>query len=199
MKGRSMSMLLKDLIKPANLRIKSARFKRADEGATAVEFAFVAVPFFILIFTLVGFSLYFLMSNSIDKGMDTTSRQLRTGQAQKSNMTVNEFKQAICNSGGAWISCNKVQVFVQKFANWTDVTPQQCLNASGAVVTNSASGGDQIAQYSGTASEIVLVTTCYKWEFTQNLPFVKLGNMSDGSTMMQTATAFRTEPYSTSN
>ena len=123
-----MSIMLKDLIKPANLRLKSSRFKNADEGATAVEFAFVAVPFFIMIFTLVGFALYFLMSNSIDKGMDTTSRLLRTGQAQKANMTVNDFKQAICNSGGAWITCNKVQVFVQKFTKWDDnpATVPQC-------------------------------------------------------------------------
>ena len=69
------------------------------------------------------------------------------------------------------------------------------MNSSGAQVTNSASGSDPIATYSGASSNIVVVTTCYKWEFAQSIPYVKLGNMSDGSMMMQTATAFRTEPY----
>ena len=59
--------------------------------------------------------MYFFVMNSLDKGMDQTSRLVRTGQAQKTNMTVNDFKQNICNSAGGWIKCNKVQVFVQKY------------------------------------------------------------------------------------
>ena len=34
-----------------------------------------------------------------------------------------------------------------------------------------------------------------EWDFTAKLPFLKLGNMADGSMMMQTATSFRSEPY----
>ena len=175
------------------LRVRG--FKKNDDGATAIEFAMVSFPFFILIFMLIGFALYFFVMNSLDKGMDQTSRLVRTGQAQKANMTVNDFKNNICNSAGGWIKCNMVQVFVQKYPDWQSVVPQPCLNVDGSVVTNNASGTDKIAQYSGTASDIVIVTTCYKWEFAQKIPFVKLGNMSDKSMMMQTATAFRTEPY----
>jgi Flp pilus assembly protein TadG len=171
------------------------RFKRQEDGSTAIEFAMVSIPFFILVFALFGFALYFFVMNSLDKGMDQTSRLIRTGQAQKANMTVSGFKQSICDLAGGWIQCPKAQVFVQKFANWNAVAPTACLNSSGAVVTNSASGSDLIATYSGTASEIVVVTTCYKWEFAQKIPFIALGNMSDGSLMMQTSTAFRTEPY----
>ncbi len=60
---------------------------------------------------------------------------------------------------------------------------------------NTASGSVLLAPYSGTSSEVVVVTTCYKWEFAQQIPYVKLGNMADGAMMMQTSTAFRTEPY----
>lgn len=180
------------------LKRKAARllgFRSDENGATAIEFAMVAAPFFILIFMLVGFAMFFFVFNSLEKGMDQTSRLVRTGQAQKNNMTVNEFKQGICNSSGDWIRCNKVQVFVQKFPDWKSVNPQACLNADGSVVVNTASGTTPISTYSGTQSEIVIVTTCYKWEFAQSIPYVKLGNMGDGSMMIQTATAFRTEPY----
>lgn len=170
-------------------------FKKNEDGATAIEFAMVAAPFFILVFMLIGFAMYFFVMNSLDKGMDQTSRLVRTGQAQKSKMTVNGFKQAVCNGAGGWIKCNKVEVFVQKFPDWESVAPQACLNASGAQVTNTASGSDLIGTYSGASSDVVVVTTCYKWEFAQSIPYVKLGNMGDGSMMMQTTTAFRTEPY----
>jgi len=181
--------------KPTAKASRLFRFKKNEDGATAIEFAMVAGPFFILVFMLIGFALYFFVMNSLDKGMDQTSRLVRTGQAQKSKMTVNDFKQGVCNGAGKWVKCNKVEVFVQKFPNWQSITPQACLNSSGAQVTNNASGSDPIATYSGTSSDIVVVTTCYKWEFAQSIPYVKLGNMSDGAMMMQTATAFRTEPY----
>jgi Flp pilus assembly protein TadG len=172
-----------------------AGFKQNQDGATAVEFALVATPFFMLIFMLIGFALYFFVTNSLDKGMDQTSRLVRVGKAQKDNMTVNDFKQAVCSAAGDWIKCNKVEVFVQKFPDWQSVTPQSCLNANGAQVTNTASGSDPIANYSGESSDIVMVTTCYKWEFANQIPYVKIGNMTDGSMMMQATTAFRTEPY----
>lgn len=170
-------------------------FRKNDDGTTAVEFALVAMPFFFLIFMLVGIAMYYFMFNSLEKGMDQTSRLVRTGQAQKSAMTVNQFKQAICDSAGSWVKCNKVQIFVQKFADWNSVAPQACVNSDGSVAVNTASGSDPISTYSGTQSEIVIVTSCYKWEFSRDIPLIKLGNMADGSMMVQTATAFRTEPY----
>ena len=172
------------------------RFQRDDKGALAIEFGLVSIPFFFIVFMLFGFAMYFFVMNSLDRGMDQAARQLRTGQAQKQDKTVNEFKNLVCNAAGGWIKCPMVQVFVQKFATWDVVAPMACLNASGSMVTNSASGSDKIALYSGTASEIVIVTTCYKWEFAQKVPFFTFGNMSDGSMMVQTSTAFRTEPYS---
>ena len=171
------------------------QFKCQDDGATAIEFGMVSIPFFMLVFGIVGFAMFFWTTNSLEKGMDRTSRLVRTGQAQTAKMTVDQFKQSICNEGGDWLRCNKLQVFVQKYQNWNAVATQPCLDSSGAVIANGASGGDQIAQYSGGSSDIVIVTTCYKWEFTQNIPYLNLGTMADKSMMLQTATAFRIEPY----
>jgi hypothetical protein len=72
--------------------------------------------------------------------------------------------------------------------------PQPCVRDN-QVIENPAPGSDLIAIYSGAASDVVVVTTCYDWNFTAKLPFLKLGNMPDGSMMLQTATAFRSEPY----
>ncbi len=84
---------------------------------------------------------------------------------------------------------------MSKYPDWSSVQPQACLDGSGNVVTNSASGSDLISQYAGSSSDIVMVTTCYKWEFTANIPFFQLGNMTDKSMMLQSSTAFRSEPF----
>jgi Flp pilus assembly protein TadG len=173
------------------------RWKSDTAGSTAVEFAMVAVPFFLFILGLVGCAFYFFITSSIEKGMDQTSRLIRTGEAVSSKMTVNDFKQSICDGAGSWIDCNNVNIFVLSYGQrWSDVRgAEPCVDDNGVINKNEVPGTDLIAIYSGTASDVVVVTACYKWNFTSKLPFIKLGNMTDGSMMLQTATAFRSEPY----
>jgi hypothetical protein len=170
------------------------RLHQDEDGATAVEFAIVSTPFLMFIFALVGCAIYFFMMNSVEKGMDQSSRLIRTGQAVSSKLTVNQFKQKICDGAGNWINCSKLQIFVSHYPDWGSVAPEPCIKDN-VVIQNPAPGSDLIAIYSGGASDIVIVTACYEWEFTSKLPLFKLGNMTDGSMMMQTATAFRSEPY----
>ena len=171
------------------------RAKRNEDGTTAIEFAIVAIPFFMFIFGLMGVSSYFFIMTSVEKGMDQASRYIKTGQAQNLDWTVKQFKEKICEKAGSWVKCSKVQVFVQKFADWNLVQPQPCLANSTSVI-NTSNPSDKIAQYAGAANDIVLVTACYKWDFAAKLPYLDLGQMNDGALMMQAATTFRTEPYS---
>ncbi len=192
-----MLLYLSDLAKKTAIASLPERFRRDRSGTTALEFAIVATPFLMFIFALVAVAFYFFIMNSVEKGMDQTSRLIRTGQAQTSMMTVNQFKQSICDKAGKWVTCNKLQMFVNRFPDWASVNPNPCVDSSGAIIVNSAPGTDLIALYAGSASDVVLVTACYKWELPQKIPYFTLGNMSDGSLMMQTATAFRSEPYLT--
>ena len=177
------------------VRLGLARLVSDEDGSTAVEFALVSVPFLTFIFGLIAVSLYFFSMTSLDRGMDFMGRKIRTGEA--ATMSVSDFKTQLCSTAGYWIKCPKVEVFVQNFPSWASIQPQPCVNANGQAVTNTSSGADKIAQYSGPASAIVLVTTCYKWDMAAHIPFVNFGNMADKSMMMQTATAFRSEPYGT--
>jgi Flp pilus assembly protein TadG len=180
------------------LRFSSFRRLRRDEkGATAVEFAIVATPFFMFVFFLIGCALYFFILNSIEKGMDQTGRLIRTGQAVSQKLTVDQFKQKICDGAGTWINCKKLQIWAQHWADWSDpsLKPHVCVDVNNAVEKNTANGSDPIATYSGAASDVVVVTGCYEWDFASKVPFFNLANMQNGSMMMQTATAFRTEPF----
>jgi Flp pilus assembly protein TadG len=171
------------------------RLKREEDGATAVEFAIVATPFFMFIFALIGCALYFFIMNSVEWGMDQSSRLIRTGQAVSSKMTVDQFKQKVCDAAGPMVKCENLQLFVSRSPDWASVSTQPCVDKDNNVILNKVPGSDLIAIYSGAASDVVVVTACYDWGFASKIPFLKLGNMKDGSMMMQTATAFRSEPY----
>jgi len=182
------------------------QWKSDDRGSTAVEFSLVAVPFLMFVMGFIGCAIYFFVSNSLEKGMDQTSRLILTGEAVTKKMTVNQFKQSICDGAGSWIDCKNLQISTVHCDKWealadngsgtcTPYKPKPCVDANGVTMKNDAPGTDLIAIYSGTASDVVVVTACYQWNFPSKLPLFKLGNMSDGSMMLQAATAFRSEPY----
>jgi Flp pilus assembly protein TadG len=171
---------------------------RDRSGATAVEFALVAAPFLMFVLGVLGIGLYFFTSNSLDRGVELAARQIRTGQAQKNSVTVGQFKNLVCSSAGSYIDCSKLSVIVQSATSWSGITPQSCVDTSNNMVGSTGATGDLISQYTGSAKTVVLVTLCYKWELAQLFSFLKLGSGTNGSgpAVLQSATTFRSEPYS---
>jgi hypothetical protein len=101
----------------------------------------------------------------------------------------NAFKQALFASAPTFLDCNKVVVLVQSNANFGGIVEPQCAT-NGVIVDQTAATFD-----TGGASSVVLVTVCYPWDYGGKLPFIKLGNLQNGSVLMQASVAFRTEPY----
>ncbi len=181
-------------------RGRVARWLRNDRGATAVEFAIVAVPFFLFVLGTIGVGLYFFTTSSLEHGVEAAARKIRTGQAQKSDLTVGEFKQLVCDEAGSYIDCNKLHVLLQHASDWSGISPQSCVDSGNSMAASTGNSGDALYDYTGGSSEVVLVTLCYEWDLARLFSFLKLGTGSDGSgsAIIQAATAFRVEPYSSS-
>lgn len=180
------------------LRRRAPRWLRDNRGAAAVEFAIIALPFLLLVLGIIGISLYFFTSNALEHGVEAAARQIRTGQAQKNELTVGDFRKLVCDEAGTYIDCGKVRVLIQHASNWSGVSPAPCLDSQGNLVSSTGSAEDDVVDYSGEASEVVLVTLCYPWDLAEMFSFLRLGSGANGSgpAIVQAATAFRTEPYS---
>jgi Flp pilus assembly pilin Flp len=162
-----------------------------DRGATAIEFAMVAVPFLMLAFGIIAVGLYFFTTFALENAVEQTARLIRTGQAQESGMTKDQFKQEVCSRAPGYVDCDgKLRVNVQSWAEFANIAPPSCTDAGGDLVPKEGT-----SYRPGAASEVVLVTVCYEWELADKIPFLKLGNMANGSALIQAATTFRTEPY----
>jgi Flp pilus assembly protein TadG len=172
------------------------RLRKDTRGTSAIEFAMVGAPFFLFIFGIMGYGLYFFSTTALEFGVETASRKIRTGQAQTDGITRAEFKQLICDAAGSVIDCSdaKVKVHIQSAANWAGISPIPCLS-SGSLSSSAGSGTDAISGPAGGASQAVLVTVCYEWTLAQSMPFLVLSNMGNGSSMIQAAATFKTEPY----
>lgn len=170
------------------------RFKRDRKGVVAIEFAMVALPFLFFVFGIIGSGLYFFTDNGLQNAVETAARKIRTGQAQRTGMTVDQFRNEIC-ANGTFLDCSKLRVLLQKGTDWSAISPQSCVSTTGTLVNSSGNSSDPLEQYAGGAGEVVLVTACYEWDLSQSVSFLGFSGMGNGSTLIQAAATFRTEPY----
>ncbi|HJV43637.1 TadE/TadG family type IV pilus assembly protein [Caulobacter sp.] len=170
----------------ARLRLASlaGRFARAERGATAVEFAFVAIPFLMLVFAMIELGLVFLVSLTLENAVMDVGRTIRTGELQNSGGTAATFKTAVCNKM-SWVgaSCaGALSIDVRTFADFTSS------NSSAATMP------DTMNFNPGGAGSIVLIRAYYAWPLIT--PLMQTGLQSaNGKRIIYAATAFTNEPY----
>ncbi|MES2034310.1 MAG: TadE/TadG family type IV pilus assembly protein [Pseudomonadota bacterium] len=165
------------------------RFVAARRGATAVEFAFVATPFLMLIFGVFELGLVFLVSTTLENATDTVSRRIRTGEFQTAGGTKATFKSSIC-AEMTWLAsecATKLYVDVRTFPKFSNVT-----------VTPPATDAELKTEpfTEGGPEDIVVVRTYYQWELFSPLMNKSLESIPGSGTRLISSTAtFRNEPY----
>jgi Flp pilus assembly protein TadG len=171
------------------LRSLFRRFRRDKKGATAIEFAIVALPFFTLLFAIIEHSLLFFGAQVLDNALMQTARLIRTGQAQTQWLSEAQFRNLVCAEINFVMDCgDRLKIDVRTFANFGGVTPNSPLNSdgdfSGDFNFNMGAGGD-----------IVLVRIFYSWPVVTPMFSDSVSNMSDGSFLLSASAAFRNEPF----
>src|SRR3569833_3366148 len=108
-------------------------------GATAVEFAMLAIPFVTMIFCLMELAVIFMISLTLDDAAAQASREIRTGQLQTAGgATQASFAAKIC-SHMAWIqsTCNaNLSVDVETYPSFAAVNPPNPINNKMFSTTN---------------------------------------------------------------
>ncbi len=167
-----------------------ARFARAERGATAVEFAFVALPFLGLIFAVVELGLVFLVGTTLENATETAARQIRTGELQSAGGSAATFKAAVC-AQMSWLGSDctaNLSVDVRTYTTFTSVT-------STSVLTNGAVDPAKQTFSTGGPEDIVLVRTFYQWTIFTPLLNAGLINLSGNKRLISSTATFRNEPY----
>jgi Flp pilus assembly protein TadG len=164
------------------------RFRKDQRGSTAIEFGFVAMPFFALMFAIIETSLSFFTSQILETAVSDASRLLMTGQAQNASMTAAQFKTQVCSGLPSFFDCqNKVQIDVRTYADYASTATNRPLT-NGAV--------NWTTQYNpGGRGDIVVVRAIYPMTTYTNFYGASLANMSDGSLLLMASSAFKNEPF----
>jgi len=179
----------------ARPRAALAAFARARRGATAVEFAFVSIPFLILLFGILELGAVFMVSTSLEDATDRAARQIRTGEFQSSGATAKtDFVNLVC-SRMTWLSTScaaNLSVDVRTFANFTAASQAQ-------TITGANFNKNSTCWATGQPTDIVLVRTFYEWKLFTPMLNNALVNMGNNKRLIGAVATFRNEPYNNNN
>lgn len=167
------------------------RFARAKRGSAAVEFALVAVPFFLLTFGMAEVSMLGFVQTSLDFAVSETGRLIRTGQAQSGGMGAAEIEGILCQevTKYAALDCDSnLFLDVDRFDSFVDV-----VNDSPIQDGTFQPGG--FGYSPGQASDIVVVRAYYRWQVMTPLFQSVFSNVEGGERIVVSTAMFRNEPF----
>jgi Flp pilus assembly protein TadG len=168
------------------------RFGRAKRGSAAVEFALVAMPFFLLTFGLAEIAMIGFAQSSLDFAVSETARQIRTGQAQMGGVSRTAIQDQMCQEVNRFmvLSCEgNLFLDVNKFASFVDAD-----NAANPI--QDGEFDDSGFGYTpGCPSNIVVVRAYYRWKIMTPLFESVFQNISGGERILVSTMMFRNEPY----
>jgi Flp pilus assembly protein TadG len=180
------------------------KFTSDDRGATAVEFAMVALPFFTLLAAIIEIAFRIWAAQNLDYALQKSARSLFTGAFQlstsgQSNPTVilDKLKTNLCNTGSLMgvFDCQSVKLDVTLSSSYGNGAPPTPFDPQSGGWSPSA-GTQYVCPQPGS---IVIVSAAVK--FPVFFSFLKLSQntFADGSQLLQSTAVFRAEPYQTTS
>jgi Flp pilus assembly protein TadG len=178
---------------PNNSRIRFPRHLlvrfMADERGEAVEFALLALPFFALIFAIIQVSLAMFANQALQTTVSKASRQIMTGQIPMAGTGMGGFRTALC-ANSAVLSCEKMMIQVQKFADFSGSNPGNADSIDNDCFEVEEDEDVPSSCFTpGGPGEVTLVRVSYKWPLG-----ISLDNFAKGTTLVAVS-AFHNEPY----
>lgn len=178
------------------------RFRADERGATAIEFAMVATPFFLTMMGVMTVGTQYFTMNALEHAVAEASRQIRTGQAQKAGMTVDDFRQLVCNAAQTFVTCDsRLVMHIRSGERFVDLLPAaQCFVDGDLAPPSGGAPGDSIVNAVGEESRKVSITLCYDWDMGMGLwqsiwTLISPTPAEEGKIILSAATVLQTEPY----
>jgi Flp pilus assembly protein TadG len=188
-----------------------ARFRKNRDGAAALEFALLAIPFLMLIFATLETFLAFAGEQLLNNAVDIMARKIRTGeitfgQGKSTDMTESEFREAFCAeiailrmcSGTEITTPSKLYLDVRQFASFADM-PKDVPKVSTADYSDLDTS--EFAFSPGGPESKNMVRAYYRWQVMTDLirPYITnirpAGKVLPTDFLVVSTAAFENEKY----
>lgn len=176
-------------------------FSRSVSGAAAVEFAFVATPFFLIICATLQFAYIVWAASNLDHTVQQAARLLMTGSFQNNNIGQTDTKtllaklrDGMCGTGTQAVPtifrCADMKLNISTSASFAGGKSTSAYDPSTKAISTAFEG--YVCPHPG---EIVILTAAVSMPtfFGKFVPGT--WTLQDGSVLLQSTNVFRTEPY----
>ncbi len=167
------------------------RFGRDRRGAAALEFGFVAVPFFLLLVGLAEVTVMGFAQTTLDHAVSETGRRIRTGDVQTNDETLTDLRADLCETITLFVGAtcqDRLFLEVDRFDSFVDAS-------NPAAIADIDFNQVTMAFDPGAASDIVVVRAYYRWSIITPLFASIFRNSGTTDRMMISTMLFRNEPF----
>ncbi|MCE4222514.1 pilus assembly protein [Methylobacterium sp. C25] len=170
-----------------------AALLRHTGGASAVEFALVALPFFMVLTAVFEAGLVTLAQQGLDNGLDRAARTLFTGTFQTNSdgtPAANRFRAEMCPAV-VYIDCSQIKVEVTTGSTFASSSPTSPYNSSTRTANSSFGSKFQCPSANNivTVRAVATVPRYFKFLTLNGL------QLAAGGQMVVSTLVFRAEPY----
>lgn len=163
---------------------------RRREGSTAVEFALVALPFFILLFGILEIGLLLLVDALVETAVSDAARQVRTGLAQEQALRPEDIKTRLCANMSVFARDCPDRAFID-----IRVVDDFARTPEGDPLADGVFDPGVLTYEPGGPGDKVLVRVWYEQPIVTPFIAQAVSRASDSRVMLTTTLAFRNEPY----
>lgn len=189
------------------------RLFRSSEGATAIEFAILALPFMVIVFATFETFIAFTGEQLIANAVDVMARKVRTGQitynmSRTTDMTETQFRKAFCDQISVMVTCSAAEISAPSklYIDLQQVNSFAAIPTSIPLISTNGGKGHDLDpsgfKYApGGAGKINMFRVYYRWPITTDLvrPYVsniqREGASSGSEFLIVATTAFQNENY----
>jgi len=171
-------------------------FRANQRGATAIEFAILAIPFCMMIFAILELAIIFFINSSLAHAVSEAGREIRVGNMQSCGSEAN-FKTLVCNNMEGFGNCEAhLRVDVVSEPTFTAValpsTPPPVVDPMDPTIITVPAGSYD----NPVASAPVVIRAQYYHRLAIPPVLTRLENIPNtGVRLLESTTAFRAEPF----
>lgn len=167
-------------------------FARDRRGATAIEFAMLAMPFSLLVFAILESCIAFASQQVMANVTDDIARQIRTGQIRSAQLNETSLKKLICDQLEIIVAkgCPGLVVDLRQYPSFAEAakvkvkyTADRDLDTAGFDVK------------AGPSMSKNMLRVFYKWPVMTDFMSKLMSNMKDGKVLHFASVTWQNEPF----
>ena len=171
----------------------SRRFGRSADGSVVIEFAVLAIPFFLLVFAIVESCVSFAGQQVLSNATDDVARQFRTGQIRPADLTKNPdlVRDRICAKLEVLVSsgCPELEVDLKSYDTFQEAAEKRIAFAGGDIDTSDF--GIEV----GTSGSKNQLRVFYRWPVMTDFMRRSMSSLTGGKTLLYATVTWQNEPF----